>query len=188
MNEVTNTANVYIVGAGISGLISALNLEKQGYSPVILEASDRVGGRVVTDIVEGYQLDRGFQVLLDAYPQAKKYLDYDALELQTLRPGAMIFDKGIGSIFGDPLRDIGMLFPTTFSNAATLADKWKVFQLKKELEKVTLEELFARPEQTTYDYLKAYGFSDVVIQKFFRPFFSGIFLEPDLATSSRMFT
>jgi phytoene dehydrogenase-like protein len=67
---------IYIIGAGISGLIAAKTLEQSGYRPIILEASDKVGGRVKTDIVNGYQLDRGFQVLLEAYPKAKDYLDY----------------------------------------------------------------------------------------------------------------
>ena len=73
---------IHIVGAGISGLVAATVLEQHGYSPVLIEASDRVGGRVKTDIINGYQLDHGFQVLLTAYPAAQKYLDYKSLELQ----------------------------------------------------------------------------------------------------------
>ena len=72
--------NVIIIGAGISGLIAATQLERLGYHPTILEADSNLGGRVQTDIVDGYQLDRGFQVLLEAYPKAKEYLDYDQLE------------------------------------------------------------------------------------------------------------
>ncbi|WP_425389808.1 NAD(P)/FAD-dependent oxidoreductase [Ekhidna sp.] len=188
MNVEEKGARIYIIGAGVSGLIAAKNLEDKGYNPVILEASDRIGGRVVTDIIDGYQLDRGFQVLLEAYPMAQKYLNYDTLELQSLIPGAMIFSEGSSTIFGDPLRDSSLLFSTLFSSVASTADKWKIFQLKKKLENSSLKELFDEEEQTTHEYLKAFGFSDGVIQNFFRPFFSGIFLEPDLATSSRMFT
>ena len=85
---------IHIVGAGVSGLIAATVLEKNGYAPVIIEATDRVGGRVKTDIVNGYQLDHGFQVLLTAYPAAQKYLDFESLELQKFLPGAMIFKNG----------------------------------------------------------------------------------------------
>ena len=65
---------IHIIGAGVSGLIAAQVLEEKGFSPIIMEATDRVGGRVKTDIVDGYQLDHGFQVLLTAYPAAQKYL------------------------------------------------------------------------------------------------------------------
>jgi len=82
---------IHIIGAGISGLIAAQILENYGYKPTIIEASSTVGGRVKSDIFKGYTLDHGFQVLLTSYPAAKKYLDYDALELQPFLPGATIF-------------------------------------------------------------------------------------------------
>ncbi len=178
---------IYIIGAGISGLVAAINLEKQGYKPIIIEKDAAVGGRVQTDIVEGYQLDRGFQVLLEAYPKAKEYLDYDALELQPLSSGAMLFQNGKGKLFGDPLREFSYFFPTLFSSAGSIVDKWKVFRLNKQLEKADLHALFQKEEHSSLEYLKARGFSDRIIDAFFRPFFSGIFLEPHLATSSRMF-
>ena len=81
---------IHIIGGGISGLIAARVLENYGYNPTIIESTDRVGGRVNTDIINGYQLDHGFQVLLTAYPAAQKYLNYDALELQEFLPGAAI--------------------------------------------------------------------------------------------------
>ena len=107
---------VNIIGAGISGLIAAKVLEEQGYSPVIIEATERVGGRVKTDIVNGYQLDRGFQVLLTAYPAIQKYLDLDSLHLQKLLPGAVIFKDNKQTAIGDPSRDLSLLFSTIFSN------------------------------------------------------------------------
>lgn len=178
---------VYIIGAGISGLITAINLEKEGFNPIILEKDNSIGGRVQTDVVQGYRLDRGFQVLLEAYPKAQEYLDYDRLELQPLSSGAVLFSHGKREHFGDPLRESKYLFPTLTSTAGTLADKWKVYQLNRELRGKDLDAVFDRKEQSTLDYLKAYGFSEKIIQSFFRPFFSGIYLEPDLRTSSRMF-
>ncbi len=178
---------VHIIGAGISGLIAAKVLEQHGYHPTILEASDRVGGRVKTDILEGHTLDHGFQVLLTSYPLAKKHLDYEKLNLRYFKPGAVLFSKGKGYALGDPLRDSSLLFPTIFNKAASLKDKLKIFRLNRELKKKTLEEIFDAQEVSTLDYLRNYGFSETVITKFFKPFFSGIFLEPELATSSRMF-
>ena len=180
-------AQIYIIGAGISGLIAAINLEKEGYKPVILEKDHHVGGRVQTDVIDGYQLDRGFQVLLEAYPKAQEYLDYQALELQPLSSGAMLFENGKGSLFGDPKREFRFLFPTLRSTAGSLTDKWKIYQLNQKLGKTDLESVFSRKETTTLDYLKEEGFSDQIIDTFFRPFYSGIYLESELATSSRMF-
>ena len=167
MRDHKNT-NIYIIGAGISGLIAAINLEKFGYSPIILEASNKVGGRVKTDILEGYQLDRGFQVLLDEYPMAKKYLDYDALDFQRLDPGAMIYKNGKGTAFGDPLRDSSYLFPTAFSNNATLADKWRVYSLRNRILKTGLQEIFEKEDKPTLEYLKGLGFSSKIITSFFK--------------------
>lgn len=177
---------IHIIGAGVSGLIAAQVLENNGCCPIILEATDRVGGRVKTDIVEGYQLDHGFQVLLTSYPAAQKYLDFDALELQHFLPGASIFrDKQ--TIIGDPLRDVSLLFSTLFSGIGSIKDKVKVLSLNAKLKKKTISEIFSTSEKTTMAYLEDFGFSKEMITDFFKPFFSGIFLEPLLETSSRMF-
>ncbi|MEM6719440.1 MAG: FAD-dependent oxidoreductase [Bacteroidota bacterium] len=178
---------IYIVGAGISGLIAAKILEENGYHPEIIEATDRVGGRVKTDIVNGYQTDHGFQVLLTSYPAAKKHLDYAALDLQKFLPGATIFTKGKQKTIGDPLRNFSLLLPTLFSGIGSFSDKSKVLKLNKNLKKKSLEAIFSQPETTTLAHLQKLGFSEDMITKFFKPFFSGIFLEPNLETSNRMF-
>ena len=178
---------IYIVGAGVSGLVAAQVLENQGYQPVILEASDRAGGRVKTDIKKGFQLDHGFQVLLSSYPAAQKYLDFKALKLQELKPGAVIFNNGKQQIIGDPLRDISTLFSTLFSGIGTLSDKFKIFQLNLKLKNKSIEAIFSSDEISTKAYLQEFGFSSQIITQFFTPFFTGIFLENELTTSSRMF-
>jgi protoporphyrinogen oxidase len=178
---------IYIVGAGVSGLVAAQVLENKGYHPIILEASDRAGGRVKTDIKKGFQLDHGFQVLLSSYPAAQKYLDFKALKLQKLKPGAVIFKKGKQQIIGDPLRDISVLFYTLFSGVGTFSDKFKIFQLNMKLKKKSIETIFSSNEISTKAYLQEFGFSSQIITQFFTPFFTGIFLENELTTSSRMF-
>ncbi|MCL5127781.1 NAD(P)/FAD-dependent oxidoreductase [Algibacter sp. L4_22] len=178
---------IHIIGAGVSGLIASKVLEDHGYKPVIIESTDRVGGRVKTDIVDGYQLDRGFQVLLTAYPSAQKYLNFEALELQHFLPGATIFNNGSRKTIGDPLREISLLFPTLLSGIGTFLDKLKILKLNSLLRKTSITKIFDKPEKTTLQYLIDFGFSQDMITLFFKPFFSGIFLEPNLETSSRMF-
>lgn len=178
---------IHIIGAGISGLIAAQVLEKNGYQPVIIEATGNAGGRVKTELVEGYQLDHGFQVLLDAYPKVKQYLDLKRLRVQYFAPGAVIFKNGQKQMIGDGFRNKSLLWSTLLTNVATFSDKFRILSLNKKLRNTTLQEIFNKPEQTTLEYLKSKGFSDTVIEQFFRPFYSGIFLESDLKTSSRMF-
>ncbi len=178
---------VNIVGAGVSGLIAATVLEKAGFKPHIFERTDRAGGRVKTETKGTLVFDHGFQVLLEAYPMAQKYLDYNALNLQRFQPGSVIFDHKKVTKFGDPIRNSSLLISTIFSRQATFSDKLKVYSLSNELKKQTFEEIFKKQEITTFDYLKRVGFSERIINQFFQPFFSGIFLETDLNTSSRMF-
>ncbi|WP_281846407.1 FAD-dependent oxidoreductase [Olleya namhaensis] len=178
---------IHIIGAGVSGLIASKVLEDNGYKSTIIEATDRVGGRVKTDTIDGYQLDHGFQVLLTAYPSAQKYLNIEALELQHFLPGATVFSNGSKKTIGDPLRNMTLLFPTLFSGIGTLQDKFKILKLNSLLKNAALTEIFDKTEQTTLQYLTDFGFSEDMITRFFKPFFSGIFLEPNLETSSRMF-
>ena len=178
---------IHIIGAGISGLVAAKTLEQNGYKPIIIEASNGVGGRVKTDLINGYQLDHGFQVLLDAYPMAKEHLEYSDLNLQPFLPGATIFSNGRVQTIGDPLRNISLLVPTLLSSIGSLSDKLKIFKLNTELKKKSIGAIFNSQSTTTLEYLKEKGFSNAIITQFFKPFFSGIFLEPDLRTSSRMF-
>ena len=178
---------IHIIGAGVSGLIAARVLENYGYHPVVIEATDRVGGRVKTDVIDCYQLDHGFQVLLTAYPAVKKHLDYEALDLQKILPGASIFKSSGQKIIGDPLRNISLLVSTLLSGIGNLSDKLKILKLNQKLKKKTMSAIFSDTEQSTLSYLENLGFSKEIIADFFMPFFSGIFLETKLETSSRMF-
>lgn len=182
-----NTTRITILGAGISGLLAAKTLEEQGFTTTIIEATSEVGGRVKTDVENGVAFDHGFQVLLTAYPQVQKHLDLEALELQYFKPGALIFKNGKTQRIGDPLRDLSALWPTLIANVGTLVDKWKIFKLTQSLKRQSISEIFKAEETTTLLFLKNYGFSEKIIHQFFKPFFTGIFLEEELRTSSRMF-
>lgn len=179
--------SVYIIGAGAGGLAAARVLEDNGYSATVLEAEKKIGGRLQTDIIEGYALDHGFQVLLTAYPAVKRYVDLASLNLSYFQPGAVIFSGGRQSVLGDPLRQPSMLLKTLLSPAASVKDKFLVYRLTRQLKAKTIHAIFEAPEISTLEYLKAYGFSPVIIENFFMPFFTGIYLEDKLSTSSRMF-
>lgn len=182
-----NKETIYIIGAGVSGLVAAYELEQEGYHPIIIEQTDEVGGRVKTIQEKGYALDLGFQVLLSAYPLAKKYLDLDALELHRLESGALIYVNDKAYRIGDPMRNWKMLFPTIFSDIGSISDKLKVLKLNNRLKRKSIDEIFESHETTTLQYLIEFGFSPKIIERFFKPFFAGIFLESSIQTSSRMF-
>ncbi len=179
--------DVIIVGAGIAGLTAANVLKASGKKILMIEASDAVGGRVRSDHKDGFILDRGFQVLLTAYPEAKEFLNYKKLDLKTFKPGALVLDNGYKYQVGDPSREPLLLFQTLFSPLGNFKDKIKLLLLKLELTFTATADIFKKEETDTLSYLKQKGFSEKFIQKFFIPFFSGIFLENKLTTSSRMF-
>jgi phytoene dehydrogenase-like protein len=178
---------ITIIGAGISGLTAAVYLHKKGFKIQILEASDRAGGRIKTDIIDGFKLDRGFQVLLTEYPETKALLDYKKLNLKRFLPGATVLYDGGQFEIADPFRRPTALFSTLFAPVGSLKDKINTFFLKKKLVKISIPDLFKQPEIETIAQLKKYGFSLKMIARFYKPFFSGIFLENDLKTSSTMF-
>jgi phytoene dehydrogenase-like protein len=176
-----------VIGAGLAGLSCALSLEAAGVSVTLLEAGDAPGGRVRTDLIEGFRLDRGFQVLLTAYPEAKRLLDYPALQLKQFEPGALVWHGGKFHRFADPFRNPMGAARFLFDSIVPLADKLHVAKLRARVQRGTWEEIFARTERTTRDYLQAVPFSADIIERFFEPFFAGVFLEPELVTSSRFF-
>ncbi len=179
--------DVVIVGAGLAGLSCALRLQLQGVRALILEASDGVGGRVRTDSVEGFLLDRGFQVLLTAYPEARRVLDYDALDLRSYYPGALVQLDGSMVRMSDPVRAPLDAVAGALAPIGSIADKARVLALRHRVLRGGPYEAFSSPDTTTSAALRAAGFSAEMVHRFFRPFLGGIFLERGLDTSSRMF-
>lgn len=178
---------VIIVGAGVAGLCCARVLQQADIPFLILEASDDIGGRVRTDRVDGFLLDRGFQVLQTAYPEARRVLNYQALDLRPFYPGALVYWNGRLHRVGDPFRQPRHLLATLFSPIGTFADKLRIVRLRRQLLRGAVEDLFRLPETSTLAALQAQGFSAAMIDRFFRPFFSGVFFDRDLETSNRLF-
>lgn len=182
-----NKADVIVVGAGVAGLRCALELEQKGLDVIVLEASDRVGGRIRTEHVDGFQLDVGFQVLLTAYDECQSVLDYGALALGHFQPGAFVWNGAQMHALVDPWRRPAQLLRAALSPVGSLRDKFKVAQFKHRLAQTEVDAIYRHPEVATAVLLHDLGFSKRMIASFFRPFYAGIFLEPELATSSRMF-
>lgn len=178
---------VIVVGAGLAGLCCARHLTAAGVDVLVLDASDDIGGRVRTERVEGFLLDRGFQVLLTSYPEAQEMLDLDALQLGVYRPGAMVRIDDRWHEFSDPWRRPQSIFATLKAPVGDFSDKLRIRRLKQRACQGELQELYARPQQTTLEVLKEAGLSSAMIDRFWRPFLGGVFLESDLRTSSRMF-
>lgn len=179
--------DVIIVGAGLAGLSCARRLQTEGFDFLTLEASDRVGGRIRTDLFEGFILNRGFQVLQTAYPEAQQLLDYSALDLRTFAPGALYRIGGRFHAVTDPRRDPRHLLSTLLAPIGTLKDRLRMARLARRLVRGGSPAVFSVPDGATIDFLRSEGFSERMIQRFFKPFFSGVCLDPEIKVSSRAF-
>ncbi len=181
------TPDVLIVGAGLAGLCCARRLRQLGVSFQILEASDGIGGRIRTDVVDGFRLDRGFQVFLTSYTEAKESLNYEALQLKSFLSGALVRHQGRFHQLSDPWRRPWAGLRSVLAPIGSITDKLRIARLRSRALKASIEDRFRDPETTTLQALRQAGFSNAIIDQFFRPFLGGIFLETQLQTSSRMF-
>ena len=179
--------DVVIVGAGLAGLSAAREIQRHGHSVIVLDSSDAVGGRVRTDIVDGFQLDRGFQVMLTAYPELQTQVDMRALDLRPFDPGALVWRNGKGHAVSDPFRKPQTLATTAFAPIGSVFDKARIVVLRARVLRRKSAVLLGGQDVSTDVALRAFGFSTKIINRFFRPLFGGIQLDPHLATSRRMF-
>ena len=182
-----NDFSTVIIGGGISGLTCAKYLNEKGCSFMLLEGSDALGGRVKTDKVDGFILDRGFQVLLTNYPEARKTLNYSDLRLKYFDSGSLIkAEKGFMKM-ENPFRKKMAYLTMAFSSVGSLSDKLKIRKFANDLAEIPDEDFFQMEATDTLTFLKNYGWSNKMITNFFKPFFGGVFLENDLVTSSNFF-
>lgn len=179
--------DVIVVGAGLAGLCCAAELRRQHLDVLVLDRGDALGGRVRTDEREGFLLDRGFQVLLTAYPEARRVLDYDRLGLRPFDGGALVRHRGRFARFADLKRHPLHAVRSLREGPGTVADKARVARLRHRLSRQSLNEVLAAPQVTTAEALRREGFSRGMVDGFFRPFFGGVFLDPALENSSRLF-
>tara|TARA_B100001142_G_scaffold100721_1_gene102761 strand:+ start:5641 stop:6852 length:1212 start_codon:yes stop_codon:yes gene_type:complete len=178
--------DIIIIGAGISGLTCAQKFNENNKDFLLIEKSNRIGGRVGSLKSERFIFDLGFQVYNTAYKTTNRLLQNKSEEYLPFMPGAKIMIKDSSTIISDPIRNFSKILNTFFSTAASLSDKIKILILKNHLSNYSIE-LDDSEDMQTIDYLRWYGFSEKIIDNFFNPFFSGIFLEDRLETSSKFF-
>jgi phytoene dehydrogenase-like protein len=185
-------ADCIVIGAGLAGLACGITLHRAGKRVLLLESADRVGGRVATDDIDGFRIDRGFQVYLDAYPEGRRLLDHVALRLGCFEPGAILADGTRLMSITDPWRRPLEAVRSLLQGTVGLPDAIRIARLRSDvlarLKSGQLDpDALAAGERSTRDELRRRGFSPRVIRRFFEPFFGGVFLERQLATSSALF-
>jgi len=182
------STDIVIIGAGLAGLACAKRLSDCGVACTVLEAADAVGGRVRTDLLDGFRLDRGFQLYLTSYPEGRRVLDYTTLNLKEFVPGALVRAKGKFHRVVDPRREPLAGLRSAFNPVGTIRDKMRLLPLKADCDKYDEESVGTSPDGTTRDYLeKEFGFTPAFFTTLLTPFFGGVFLDPTLQTSARFF-
>lgn len=180
---------VIIVGAGLSGLAAARHLRRSGVEVTVLEGSDAVGGRMRTDIVDGFRLDRGFQLYNPAYPEGRRVLDYDALDLRPFVAGARIVMRPRGrrhvARVADPRREPTWAVPSLLARIGSPLSTTRFVGYAASRAVRSPNALRAEPDITSAEALRRAGVDRQLMERVLRPFLSGVFLESDLTTSRR---
>ena len=179
-------ADVVVVGAGLAGLTCAATLQAAGRDVRVLEAADGVGGRVRTDLVDGYRLDRGFQVLLTGYPAARTWFDYPQLDLQAFSPGVRIRRGGKFHRLADPFQAPVSAATSVLSPITTIPDGLRLLAWRRSVLAPAGQQVAARGQVPTAQLLDERGFSEAITAGFFSPFLAGTFFDPEMTTSSRV--
>ena len=178
---------VAIVGGGLAGLVAARHLADAGLDVTLFERREELGGRVRSRVVDGYTLDRGFQVMFTAYPAVRRELDLDALDLRAFSPGATIARPDHRSTLADPFRDPGALVESALNTDVSIGDKIRTLRLRRALADEDPETLFDGPDETIREYLERWGFSERYLENFVAPFYGGITLDRSLSTDAGVF-
>ncbi|WP_245614502.1 NAD(P)/FAD-dependent oxidoreductase [Actinokineospora inagensis] len=176
---------IVVVGAGLAGLAAAKTLVDAGREVIVLDGDEAPGGRVRTDRVNGLHLDRGFQVLNIGYPAVRDLLDVDALRLRPFVHGALISDSAGLHLVTDPRRDPGGLRDTLRAPIGSLTRKFMLGAYAAALAAAPAKTIRDRDDRPFRARLAGYGITGPILERFVRPFLSGVFLDPDLTVPSR---
>ncbi|GAA0812807.1 FAD-dependent oxidoreductase [Spirilliplanes yamanashiensis] len=186
MSTLPASAEVVIVGGGLAGLAAARRLDRAGVDWHLVEGAERLGGRVATDVVDGFTLDRGFQILNTAYPRVPALVDLDALDLRLFASGVLVRRGGALHRLESPLRAPAAVPATLTANVGTFADRLRFAAFAARCATVAPRKLLAEPEVTAAEALRRAGLSHRIVEEVLRPFLSGVFADRALDTSSHV--
>jgi phytoene dehydrogenase-like protein len=176
---------VAVVGAGLAGLSAAVRLAAAGCDVHVLEATRGAGGRLATEVVDGFVVDRGFQVLNTGYPRVAADLDLGALGMGWFRRGAVVQVDGRAHRVVDPRSAPTALPDLLRAPVGSLGEKAAVAAFSLRAGYVPAGRLLRGRETSAAEALLRAGVGGQALERFFRPFLAGVLLERELATSSR---
>lgn len=179
------TVDVVVIGAGLAGLSAAHHLIAGGLTVTVLEAAERVGGRMATDTVSGFRLDHGPQLLNTSYPELRRAPGLRGLPVSPLAPGALVRADGRGYRVGDP-RGARAAFGSARAPIGSALDKARLGTALNRLAGTPTSRLAARTETTAAQALSARGFAPRTVEGFLRPLLAALLCDPELHTSSRV--
>lgn len=181
----TQDADVIVVGAGLAGLVAARTLAEAGLQVILLEASDSVGGRVRTDEVDGFLLDRGFQLYNPAYPEGRRQLDHESLRLRPFTRGVVLRHDGRRIKLADPREVPSWSLNALRAPLGSLRQRAALARYLRRCAATRTTELTHEADTSSRAALTGAGIAAKTVDELLRPFLAGVFLEPDLATSRR---
>src|SRR4051794_5389285 len=174
-----DATDVAVIGAGVAGLACARALEESGLSVRVLERSARVGGRVGTDLIDGFRCDRGFQFLNAGHADVRAIIDVAALNPQAIEPGMVLaHPEGYRILHGSQ----AALIATIRSGLGQPQDIARLLRWSDPLRKPP-DRMLAGADTTLGESLDRHGISGRIREEVLRPFFRLVFADEDLRTS-----
>ena len=176
--------DVVVVGAGLAGLAAGRQLRAGGRTAVVLEASDGVGGRMRSEIVDGVTVDRGFQLLNPAYPEAARVLDLAALHLRPFDAGVLVAGSDGSHLVADPRRRPGALVSSVRHAPGSRLEQARFAAYAVRLASGDGRRLLTGPDTSVGEGYAVFG---ELTDRVLAPFLSGVLFD-DSQTTSRRFT
>lgn len=174
-----DATDVAVIGAGVAGLACAHALEESGLHVRVLERSARVGGRVGTDVIDGFRCDRGFQWLNAGHPDVLAAIDVAALNPRAVEPGMVLaHPEGYRTLQGSQ----ATLIATIRSGLGQPQDIARLLRWTEPLRKAQ-DRMLSGADMTLAESLDRHGISGRIREEVLRPFFRLVFADEDMRTS-----